>query len=175
MLKKHYTIGCCGIDCALCPRYYTKSDSKCPGCGGPEFSEKHPSCAILNCCFKKHKLEVCSLCEDFPCDKYKDKDKIEKDSFVTHKKIHQNFDFIKKNGLEAFISVQKIRAELLTLMLEKYNDNKSKSFFCKAVALLSLESINHISEYLENNKDINTKQLKIILNELANSDEVDLK
>jgi hypothetical protein len=23
-LKKYGTIGCCGIDCGLCPRFYTK-------------------------------------------------------------------------------------------------------------------------------------------------------
>jgi hypothetical protein len=26
----HPTIGCCGIDCGLCPRYYTDGPSRCP-------------------------------------------------------------------------------------------------------------------------------------------------
>jgi len=164
-MKKHYTIACCGIDCALCPRYYTKGDSRCPGCGGSEFKEKHPSCSILNCCFFKRNLEVCCLCDDFPCDKFKDFAKIEKDSFVTHRKIFSNFEFIKKNGLDAFIEEQNIRVNLLTLLLDKYNDNKSKSYFCKATALLSIESIKELSDYLVNNNDINTKQLKKMINE----------
>jgi len=35
-LKIYNTIGCCGIDCGLCPRFYTKGDSVCPGCGGTD-------------------------------------------------------------------------------------------------------------------------------------------
>jgi len=42
-LKKFETIGCCGIDCGLCPRFHTTGTSACPGCGGLEFKEKHPS------------------------------------------------------------------------------------------------------------------------------------
>lgn len=39
-MKKYETIGYCGIDCGLCPRYHTKGDSVCPGCGGLYFKEK---------------------------------------------------------------------------------------------------------------------------------------
>ena len=86
IMKKHYILGCCGIDCGLCPRFYTDGDSKCPGCYGPDFENKHPPCGIANCCFKKNRLEVCSLCNDYPRKKYENTEKTLKDSFVHIKK-----------------------------------------------------------------------------------------
>ena len=59
--KKNNTIGCCGIDCGLCPRYISKSKSACPGCGAADFFSKHPSCGFLTCCAKNHGLEVCRI------------------------------------------------------------------------------------------------------------------
>src|SRR5215469_1380412 len=98
-IKKYYILGCCGIDCGLCPRFYTEGDSKCPGCFGPNFSEKHPPCSFATCCVKNHNLEVCGQCIEYPCKKFKDKN-IEKDSFVTHKKMLENHDYIKRSGIE---------------------------------------------------------------------------
>ena len=66
-LKKYETIGCCGIDCGLCPRFHTTGDSACPGCGGLNFKEKHPSCGFLTCCAIKNGREVCSDCSHYPC------------------------------------------------------------------------------------------------------------
>ena len=90
--KEYNTIGCCGIDCGLCPRFYTKGDSVCPGCGGPDFKEKHPSCGYLTCCSIKKGLEVCSECDEYPCSRY-DAEKKGLDSFVTHKKVFPNLEF----------------------------------------------------------------------------------
>jgi len=36
----------CGIDCGLCPGFYISGYSACPGCGGLNFKEKHPSCGF---------------------------------------------------------------------------------------------------------------------------------
>src|SRR4030043_2461389 len=69
--KEYPTIGVCGLDCGLCPRYYTQGTSRCPGCGGPDFFNKHPSCSFITCCVKKKNLEVCAECSDFPCSKFK--------------------------------------------------------------------------------------------------------
>jgi hypothetical protein len=175
MNKKHDTIGCCGIDCGLCPRYYTDGHSKCPGCCGIDFEKKHPPCSLANCCFKKHRLEVCSLCDDFPCSKY-DKQKIEKDSFVSHKKIYDNHNCIKVNGLIKFIETQSVRIELLETLLEEYNDNRSKNYYCIAASLLSMDCINKITEYIKDNrKEINTEMLKEKINEFAKDENVELK
>lgn len=57
-LKKYSSIGCCGIDYGLCPRFYTKDDSVYPGCGGLNFRDKHPACGVLTCCVTKDRLKV---------------------------------------------------------------------------------------------------------------------
>jgi hypothetical protein len=88
-LKKHETISACGIDCGLCPRFYTKGDSACPGCGGFNFKEKHPACGVLTCCVVKNGFEICADCKDFPCSRFKTEN-AGCDSFVTHKKMFSN-------------------------------------------------------------------------------------
>jgi hypothetical protein len=120
-LKQYETIGCCGINCGLCPRFYTKGDSACPGCGGENFKEKHPACGFLTCCVNKNGFEVCSDCKDYPCKRF-DSEKDGLDSFVTHKKVFINIDFIKKNGIERFIDQQKIRIDILSYFLTNYVD-----------------------------------------------------
>jgi hypothetical protein len=103
-LKKYPTLGCCGLDCGLCPRYYTVGSSRCPGCCGPDFYSKNPGCGFITCCVKKNNLEVCGECYDYPCQRFNDWLKNNAyDSFLTHKKIGTNQDFIKKHSLEVFI------------------------------------------------------------------------
>jgi hypothetical protein len=139
LTKKYSAIGCCGIDCGLCPRYHTDGKSKCPGCGGIDFFKKHPSCSIITCCAKNKQLETCADCLDFPCGKMKNWDSA--DSFVTHKNSLVNLHSIIKNGLPAFIRQQNMRIELLERIIENYDDGRSKSFFCLALALLPLNDI----------------------------------
>ena len=133
-VKAFPTIGCCGIDCGLCPRYHTAGSSRCPGCAGPDFFEKHPSCGHITCCVKKRKLEVCSQCDEFPCSKFESW--ADGDSFVTHKKTLFNLDSIRREGLEGFVEQQGKRIGLLKTMLEEFDDGRSKSYYCIATALL---------------------------------------
>ena len=137
--KIYPTLGCCGLDCGLCPRYYTVGSSRCPGCCGPDFWQKHPGCSIITCCVKRKNLEVCAECSEFPCSKFKDTGKY--DSFLTHKKIMSNLDFIKEYGTKKFIEKQKKQIKLLNEMLKKYDDGRSKSFYCIATTLLSIRDI----------------------------------
>jgi Protein of unknown function (DUF3795) len=179
-LKKYETIGCCGIDCGLCPRFISQSESACPGCGGANFSEKHPSCGFLSCCTKKHGLEVCAECRDYPCSRF-DSEKSGFDSFVTHRKVFTNLDFIKNNGIDCFVSQQKIRMNILTDFIENFDDGRSKSYFCLSCTLLPLDKLQ------ESHRLINSKQndkltikeqnryLKDILQMIADNLKIDLK
>ncbi len=178
-LKKYYTIGCCGIDCGLCPRFYTKGDSVCPGCGGLNFNEKHPSCGFITCCVKKRGFEVCSECEDYPCKKF-DPEKEGYDSFVTHKKVFSNLDYIKNNGIDSFIAQQKIRMDILSDFLSNYNDNRSKSFFCISCALLPLDKLIEAHEFINGLIDkLNINEKNKLLREklllIADNLKIDLK
>jgi hypothetical protein len=142
-VKEYPSLGCCGLDCGLCPRYYSEGTSRCPGCAGPDFFNKHPSCSYITCCVKKKGLEVCAQCDEFPCSKFaswRDKLMIE-DSFVTHQKIKPNLDFIKAHGLEKFLGQQAKRIKLLERMLKDFDDGRSKSFYCIATTLLPVTEL----------------------------------
>jgi hypothetical protein len=181
LLKKFPTIACCGLDCGLCPVYYTKGPSRCPGCCGPDFSNKHPSCAIVICCVKKKNFETCAECEDFPYQKLKMWDL--SDSFISHKKSLVNLKEIKKISLEKFIEQQQKRINFLEFALNDYNEGRSKSFYCIASALLSISFLESCKKTLkqkmsnENIKNIKEKSkiLKDILNKGAIEENVDLK
>ncbi|MBN1796398.1 MAG: DUF3795 domain-containing protein [Sedimentisphaerales bacterium] len=143
--KAYPTIGCCGLDCGLCPRFYTVGHSRCPGCAGPDFFNKHPSCSFITCCVKKKKLEVCAECSEFPCTKFKSDEEYkqlqESSSYPSSKKVIPNLNFIKKHGIKKFIKQQRSRIKLLETMIKNFDDGRSKSFFCKAAALLDLKSL----------------------------------
>jgi hypothetical protein len=144
-IKTYPTIGCCGLDCGLCPRYYTVGTSRCPGCGGPDFFNKHPSCSFITCCNKKKNLEVCAECSNFPCSKFKSTEEYlqlkESSSYPSYKKVMLNLNFIKEQGIEKFVEQQKKRIKLLKTMTENFDDGRSRSFFCKAAALIDIAVI----------------------------------
>ena len=145
-LKTYPTLGCCGLDCGLCPRYYSSGPSRCPGCAGLDFFNKHPSCGYITCCVKKRGLEVCARCDEFPCSKFAswlDKLTIE-DSFLTHQKIKPNLYFIRERGLDKFLKQQKKRIKLLEKMLKDFDDGRSKSFYCIATTLLPVVELENL-------------------------------
>jgi hypothetical protein len=143
--KKYPTLGVCGLDCGLCPRYYTQGLSRCPGCAGPGFFDKHPSCGFITCCVKKKGLEVCAECSDFPCDRFKTEAEYqqvkESSSYPSYRVVMWNLDTIKKDGLAGFVDQQKKRIRLLEKMIADFDDGRSRSFFCKAVCLRDLTSL----------------------------------
>ncbi len=186
-IKNYPTIGCCGLDCGLCPRYYTIGSSKCPGCCGPDFFTKHPSCSYITCCVKKTGLEVCAQCGEFPCSRFESwlENGGEYDSFLTHKKAKPNLDFIQTYGLERFVGQQRKRVELLEKMLKNFDDGRSKSFYCIATTLLPITDLETSLEKTEQrlkadkinigDTRIKSKILKEFLSESATRNEVELR
>jgi hypothetical protein len=140
MMKRYPTVGVCGLDCGLCPRYYTVGPSRCPGCAGPDFPNKHPSCSFITCCVKKKNLEVCAECPGFPCPKFKSAEEYrqvkESSSYPTCKKIMPNLNSIKEHGIERFVEQQRRRIKLLERMIEDFDDGRSRSYYCRSAALL---------------------------------------
>jgi hypothetical protein len=178
-LKNYETIGCCGIDCGLCPRFYTNGASACPGCGGENFNDKHPPCGFLTCCATKKGLEVCAQCNEYPCKRFENK-KLEVDSFVTHQRMISNLGAIKAKGIEQFILEQKIRISLLEYFLGNFDEGRSKSFFCQCCSLLPIEKLIEIRETMHNVEEHYTikeknQQLRNLLNQCAALLSIDLK
>jgi len=161
-VKLYPTIGVCGLDCGLCPRYYTVGPSRCPGCCGPEFFNKHPSCSFITCCVKKKNLEVCAECSDFPCSKFKSDEEYqqlkESSSYPSYKKVMPNLNFIKEHGIEKFIAQQKKRIRLLETMIDNFDDGRSKSFYCKSATLVDLTTLeSSVDKAIQKTKTENVK------------------
>jgi hypothetical protein len=178
-LKKYNTIGCCGIDCGLCPRFHATGVSTCPGCCGNNFKDKHPSCGVVTCCVNKRNFETCADCSDFPCYRFKTESS-GYDSFVTHRKIYPNLDNIKTNGIALFISQQQVRIDILIDFLQNGDDGRSKSFYCISCALLPIDKLQDAHGYmvsLGNSIDIKekSKRLKDYIQVIANDLMIDLK
>jgi len=176
--KKYFTIGCCGIDCGLCPRFYTEGSSRCPGCAGPDFFNKHPSCSFITCCVKEKNLEACGQCKKFPCTKFEREGKT--DSFVTHRKIFINHDLIKKEGLAKFLGQQRQRIKLLRKMLENFDEGRSKSYYCLAAAIMDISELKKtLAETEKKSKNLDIKEkskaLSSIFDEIAKNKKYCLK
>jgi hypothetical protein len=183
IVKKYPTIGVCGLDCGLCPRHYTEGRSRCPGCAGPGFSDKHPSCSFITCCVKKKHLEACGQCPDFPCAKFKSEEEYrqvkELSSYPPYRKVMPNLNFIREHGIERFAGQQRQRIKLLQRMLGNFNDGRSRSHYCRAAALLDpadleralVEATQRIkADHIEpNDAKAKAKILRLLLDDLASN------
>lgn len=136
----------CGLNCGLCPRYYTEGASRCPGCAGPGFSQKHPACGVLSCC-QHHGLEYCFECGEFPCKKYDGADG--SDSFITHKNQLRDLGRARKTGMDTYRDELERKIEILQTLLADYDAGRQKSFFCLAVNLLELPGLERAMAQIE--------------------------
>jgi hypothetical protein len=122
-------------------------------------------------------LEVCSECDDYPCKRF-DSEKNGYDSFVTHRMIFTNHDFIRLNGITHFIENQGIRIEILNEWLKNFDDGRSKSFFCIACALLPYEKLVEIHGFckvISDNTDIKEKNKQIRTKIVTIADALNIK
>ncbi len=143
-LKKYPIVGACGLNCGLCLRYYTEGTSRCPGCCGKDFWEKHPACGFITCCVKKRHLETCAQCVDWAgCErvaKLLDSAK-HRDSFISYKPLAANFAFIQKNGIGEFARREMEKQKFLRHLIENYDEGRSKSFYCTSYQLVLLDKL----------------------------------
>ena len=146
----------CGLNCGLCPRYYTIGSSRCPGCAGEGFSEVHPTCGVLSCCQRKG-IEYCFECSEYPCAKYDGAGVT--DSFITQKNQLRDMDKAKQIGMEAYKAELNEKISILKELLENYDDGRRKGFYCLAVNLLELPDVKAVMEQITgaDDKDIPIK------------------
>jgi len=184
VFKKYPFVGACGLSCGLCPRYHTSGSSRCPGCCGPDFRLKHPSCGFITCCVKNKKLETCALCPEWrTCEKVNTilESSKHRDSFISYKPLLQNYLFIEENGIEAFVDLENRRQALLRDLLDNYNDGRSKNFYCLSCQLLPLEELEVTIKAAESRvAEIPEQKEKALavrsaLNGLAGTLQIDLK
>ena len=183
-LKKYPIVGACGLNCGLCPRYHTEGKSRCPGCCGPDFWQKHPGCGFITCCVKQRNLEACAQCVDWAkCErvvkllnsaKYRD-------SFVSYRPVAANFAFIQENGIEEFVRLEMEKQKFLRHLIANYDEGRSKSLYCTSCQLIPLEKLKEAVADAETKitKDTDVKEkVKIVraaINNLADTLQIDLK
>jgi hypothetical protein len=183
-VKKYPFVGACGLDCGLCPRYYTSGPSRCPGCAGQGFEQKHPACGFITCCVKQKHLETCALCPDWAsCERVsRIMEAAEQgDSFISYRPLADNHAFIQKKGIEEFSRRELAKMEILGYLLKHFDDGRSKNFYCTSCQLLPLDSLKSaLAEYekkINENTSIKEKsgQIRAAINRLADTLHVDLK
>ena len=153
VIRKYPLFSACGLNCGLCPRYYTDGPTRCPGCAGERFSAVHPSCSVLSCCNRKG-IEFCFLCEDYPCRKYNGAH--EYDSFITHKNQFRDLEKAREIGIEAYKIELDEKVKVLEELLKSYNDGRQKSFFCLVINLLELKDIKAVVEQIASETEPDT-------------------
>jgi hypothetical protein len=182
--KVIHIVGCCGLDCGLCPRFYTEGTSKCDGCGS-EYSYAAVGCTIYRCCVQANELETCAQCTEFPCSRITDAWDDEYDSFLTHRKMRANLTSIKDNGITGHVHTLETRMKLLRELLDAFNDGRSKSYYCLAATLLSITDLETSlmkakqrfkTECIQvDDRKTRTKILKEFLNSHAENEGLELK
>lgn len=179
-MRKNPEVGCCGINCSLCPKYYTDGKTKCNGCCGKDFWNRLRICSFIPCCDTK-KIEFCIECEEFPCAKIDNFTK--RDSFVSHKNTISNLELIGEIGLESYLQQLKGREKILKMLLEKYNNGRLKSFYTLAVELLPLidleRALDEIDRHIKVDSDLSIKErskhMKEILSNIAQEHFIELR
>jgi hypothetical protein len=156
--------------------------SKCPGCGGVATGtyEFVAHCGVNSCAKRHGGIEYCYLCEEYPCKKYYDSEKI-KDSFITKQRQLADFQKVKEIGLAAYQAELKEKVSILERLLADFDDGRRKNFFCLAVNLLELSDIKGVMAQLdaETKPDSQPKEKAavavLLLLEMADSRKVTLE
>lgn len=134
--------GICGLSCRLCPRYHTDGSSRCGGCKSP--FRMGAGCPFITCAVKKKGIELCTDCtEGETCERWKRHREASKtvDSFVCYQKLEDNIRSIKSYGIQAFEEEAERRNRLLVSILTGYDDGRSKSFYCIAATVFTIEEL----------------------------------
>ncbi len=75
-----------------------------------------------------------------------------------------NLLYIQKHGVKNFINNQKKRIDLLDILIRNFDEGRSRNFFCKATALLDVNSleecINETTQKIKSD-DISANESKI--------------
>jgi hypothetical protein len=139
---KYPEIAACGLSCVICPAYVMTTKSRCPGCktdwrlGGP--------CALLYCVVRKDDIEFCWECPDGEtCQKWQKHREFSKnhDSFISYYALEDNVAYARKHGADAFAKRQAEKATILHMLLDEFNEGRSKSYYCRAVTVLETSSV----------------------------------
>ncbi len=145
-VREYPRFSLCGLNCGLCPRYHAEGPSRCPGCGGPDFHLKHPSCAVITCNKNHDQVEYCYQCSSYPCQRYIGGS--DTDSFISYRNVASDFEKAATEGIDQYKKELEQKIEILNLFLSNYNDGRKKSFYCNAINQLEIADLKEIMDRL---------------------------
>lgn len=174
-------IGVCGLSCRLCPNYHIESKNRCEGCKSE--ARMKVGCPFITCAVKKKGIEFCWQCaEQDACQRWSQRREWGKnhDSFVCYQKLEDNIAFITSKGISAFVKEQKAKEQLLATMLDKFNEGRSKSFYCIVATVMEIQELKQsIAQARNKSKGMDTKDksrsLHSIINGIAERRKYNLK
>ena len=93
---------------------------------------------------------------------------------MIHSRVIKNFKttsfLFKKNGVDHFEKLQKIREQLLKEMLRIFNEGRSKRCYCIAATVFEFDELqNIIKEATEKSKDLDLKEKSKVIHSLLDS------
>jgi hypothetical protein len=103
-------------------------------------------CSFITCAVKKKGIEICADCaEGETCERWKSHREFSEghDTFVCYQRLQDNILLIKSCDIQAFEEEQKKRCKLLEEMLARYDDKRSKSFYCVAATVMEPDELEH--------------------------------
>jgi hypothetical protein len=122
--------------------YNTQAESRCEGCKSPDRMKL--GCPFITCAVKASGLEFCWDCQKSgACEKWRkhrDTGKVA-DSFKCYQTLDHDIEFVTQYGVEAFLEQQKQREQTIKTMLNEFNNGRSKSYYCIAATVLSLDEL----------------------------------
>lgn len=162
-------IGICGLSCRLCPMFNTETESRCLGCKSQ--SRMVVGCPFITCAIKKKGIEFCWECQESKtcekCRKHREAGK-KHDSFKCYQKLEEDILFIQKNGVSEFEKIQKQREHLLKEMLKDFNEGRSKSYYCIAATVLTIEELTDaITQAKKESKGLDIKGKSKVLHSIV--------
>jgi hypothetical protein len=108
--------------------------------------ERRPDdgCSFITCAVKKRGIEFCWQCPDHKaCEKWDAHRELgrSRDSFVCYQRLEKNIAFIENQGISAFVADQMKREQMLSKMLDEFNEGRSKSYYCIAATVMDTQEI----------------------------------
>jgi len=158
------------MSCRLCPHYYIRGDSRCGGCKNE--GRMKVGCPFITCAVKQRGIEFCWQCaEQENCKKWHQRRAWGKshDSFVCYQKLEDNIEFIKNKGISSFVKNQQAKEQLVTAMLDEFNEGQSKSFYCIAATVMEIQELKQtIAQARNESKGMDIKSKSKTLHSIIN-------
>lgn len=151
-IRKNQLLSLCGLNCGLCTLHL---GGHCPGCGGGEGNQ---SCKLARCSLEHGKVEYCSVCNSYPCEKYEHID--DYDSFITHRRQKADLERLEQIGEDAYNAEQREKVQILHKLLSNFNAGRQKTFFSAVVNLLELPVLREAVQPLISDDSWETVPLK---------------